>query len=68
MSGGVVYKGIGPEAGKKVPAAEAFRYVLERVGILAFDPTAPEFEEFKELLVEWYFSGNWIKTEESEEE
>ena len=24
----------------------------------------PDLEDFRELLVEWFYSGNWIKEEE----
>ena len=64
MSPTKVYKGIGPEAGKIVPASEAFKYACQKVGILAYEISAPEFDEFREMLVEWYFSGNWIEVRE----
>lgn len=44
---------------------EALNYVLEKLG-LAIKPTGKNGEEtleqteFKEMLVEWYFSGNWV--------
>ena len=53
------YIGIGPEKGTVVEDAQAFEYALERC-------TAGTLEEqaaFKEELVEWYYSGNWIKEE-----
>lgn len=44
---------------------EALNYVLEKLG-LVIKPTGKNGEEtleqteFKEMLVEWYFSGNWV--------
>lgn len=58
-----IYKGIGPNSGKIVPEVEAFQYALKECGVLAYTSGAPEFGEFQEMLVEWYFSGNWIKEE-----
>lgn len=56
------YKGIGPEKGKAVPEEEAYDYALDRC------LNGEEHEEFREMLVEWYFSGNWIKEEDDGEE
>lgn len=64
MNQGKGYKGIGPNEGKFVPASEAFKYVCKQVGILAYECSAPEFDEFKQSTVEWYFSGNWIEVTE----
>lgn len=49
------YKGTGPEAGKVVAKEDAYRYAMERClhGLLE------EQAEFKKMLEEWYFSGNW---------
>jgi hypothetical protein len=60
------WRGIGPEAGEFVPADEGFEYICTHVGIGSFDYNAPDAAEFKAMLVEWFFSGNWI--EEYEEE
>lgn len=44
---------------------EALEYVLEKLG-LEMKPVGQaqtetlEQVEFKEMLVEWYFSGNWV--------
>lgn len=54
------YAGIGPEEGKYVRQDQAFEYALERCLYGAEE----EVKEFREMLVEWYFSGNWIKEEE----
>ena len=66
MSGGKVYKGIGPNEGQIVPESEAFEYACDKAGVSAFCAFAPEAQEFREMLVEWYFSGNWIYEYESE--
>ncbi len=59
----IVYLGIGRETGKVVPATEALDYALQQCG-LAFLPhaeKAPDHAEFCEMLVDWYFSGDWIR-------
>jgi hypothetical protein len=55
------WKGISTNTGKYVAAEDGFEYVCEQVGIEAFDETAPDATEFKGMLIEWYFSGNWIE-------
>lgn len=62
------WKGISNRDGEFVDAEDGFEYVCEAVGIKAFDKTAPDAEEFKEMLIEWYFSGNWIEVYEEGEE
>lgn len=52
------YIGIGPERGEVVPEEEAYEYAMER----CFG-TEEEKEEFKKMLVEWFYSGNWITAE-----
>lgn len=59
MVGNAGYLGIGPEEGVFVPEAEAFTYALERCQT----GNEEEVKEFRKMLVDWYFSGNWIKTE-----
>lgn len=54
MSG---YTGVGPEVGTFVSVNVAFEYALER----CLNGAPEDKEEFKEMLVEWFFSGNWIK-------
>lgn len=54
------YRGIGPNAGKVVPADEALEYALEECG-LAVDARAPAAREFLDMLPDWFFSGNWVK-------
>ena len=55
------WNGISSNEGKFVAAEDGFEYVCQQVGIEAFDSAAPEADEFKEMLIEWYFSGNWIE-------
>lgn len=54
------YIGIGPEEGIFVPAEDAYAYAIER----CLSGTVDETKEFREMLVEWYYSGNWIKKED----
>lgn len=58
------YEGITLNKGKFVDAEDAFSYVCKQVGIAAFYNTAPEAAEFREMLIEWYFSGNWVEVYE----
>ena len=46
--------------GDFVPVDEALDYVLAKCGLAIIDPDAPDAEEAKEMLVEWFFSGNWV--------
>ena len=59
MAKEVGYLGIGPEEGTFIPEEDAFAYALERCQT----GTEEEVKEFREMLVDWYYSGNWIKTE-----
>lgn len=59
------YRGIGPNAGKVVPADEALEYALEQCGVVV-DARAPFAGEFLVMMVDWFFSGNWIHCEEDE--
>ena len=61
------YEGIGPEKGKFVRTEDALIYATERCGIRKIDVTAPDAAEFMEMLVEWFFSGNWVKVYEDGE-
>lgn len=40
-----------------VPESEAYEYALEQ----CLHGSEEDIKEFKEMLVEWYFSGNWVK-------
>ena len=57
-----MYVGIGPEKDTVVTDDQAVDYALER----CLHGTPDDQEEFKTMLVEWFYSGNWVK-EESEE-
>lgn len=56
-----MYKGMmfTPEAGKTVNDAEVFEYAKNHLDELP--------QEDKELFVEFFFSGNWIKEEDHAE-
>ena len=51
---GAGYKEIG--TGNFVPEEDAFDYALER----CLHGTEEDQREFKEMLVEWFYSGNWV--------
>lgn len=70
------YIGILKERGKKVTEEDAFMYAMERVttvpedmedfcnyftdGIRYGKVKPEELTEFREDLVKWFYSGNWI--------
>ena len=71
-----VYKGIGPERGKRIREEDAFMYAMERVttdpadmkefieyftGVRYGKATPEEIKDFRTDLVNWFYSGNWIK-------
>ena len=58
----MIYVGIGPEEGTVVEPEQAFSYALER----CIHGTLEEQNEFREMLVEWYYSGNWLEIDEEE--
>ena len=43
--------------GNFVPESEAYEYALEQ----CLHGSEEDIKEFKEMLIEWYFSGNWVK-------
>ncbi len=45
--------------GTFVPEESAYEYALER----CLHGTEEDRQEFKEMLVEWFYSGNWIRRE-----
>lgn len=59
------WEGIGENRGKYVPAEEGLSYAMQQVGVLTFYEDAPDAGEFKDMLVDWFFSGNWIEKHES---
>ena len=40
-----------------VPEDEAYEYAFDR----CMNGTEEEQKEFKEMLVEWFYSGNWVR-------
>ncbi len=53
--------GLGENKGIDVEESQAFEYALKKCGIKVENEAAPEFQEFKEAMVDWYFSGAWFK-------
>ena len=51
------YLGIGPEEGTFIPEDKAFAYAAER----CLHGSKEDQKEFREMLIEWFYSGNWIK-------
>ena len=52
---------------EKINKEDALDYAIEKVGItINEDPENNEQKEFKKMLVEWYFSGNYVEVEEEE--
>lgn len=69
-----MYIGIGPEAGKRVLEGDAFSYACERIYSGTEEEQETAMQIFKEAenfylaaltLVEWFYSGNWIKEDDS---
>lgn len=57
------FVGIGPEQGHFVDADKAYDYALERC-LHGTKEEQEEFKkEFKDMLVEWFYSGNWLPAE-----
>lgn len=60
------WQGITLNAGKFVEAEDGFEYVCQQVGIEVHEENALT-DDFREMLIEWYFSGNWIEVYKEEE-
>lgn len=56
------YRGIQQEEGKIVREEDALSYALERCLL----GTGEDQEEFRSALIEWFYSGNWIRREDDE--
>lgn len=56
----MAYIGIGPEEGTIVEEDQAYEYALER----CLHGTPHDQQDFKELLIEWFYSGSWIRKED----
>ena len=59
----IEFRGIGKEEGIIVREDQAFDYALER----CLNGSMAEQQEFKDALVEWYYSGNRLKEEAKNE-
>ena len=58
----MAYVGICTETGKRIEDDYALEYAMEQCGIEAVgDEVDPEFAE---MLVEWFYSGNWLHEED----
>ena len=57
------YTGIGPEEGQHVDDNHAYGYALRRCLFGSEEDQA----EFKEMLVDWFYSGNWLREETQDE-
>lgn len=58
--GVAMYCGINSEQGKRVDDEDAYDYALDR----CLNGSEQGKKEFREMLVEWYFSGDWLHKEE----
>lgn len=52
-----MYCGINSEQGKRVDDEDAYEYALDR----CLNGSDQDKKEFREMLIEWYFSGDWIR-------
>jgi len=52
------YKGVGRESGKYIETEKAADYAAEQCGIVLTDKTT---DEFRNMFVEWFYSGNWME-------
>lgn len=66
----IEYQGIGPESGRVVPAENALSYAMERCGIRpSAAPVNPaDRDEFQQMFLEWFYSGNWVPVKQGEEQ
>lgn len=51
--------------GRFVPEEDAFDYAMEQCVLFAPESSRKIkwTQEFKEMFVEWFYSGNWVKEE-----
>lgn len=59
------YKGIGLESGRYIPADKALAYAMERCQVKPADLPGDTWPEFCEMLVDWFYSGNWYAVSEA---
>ena len=57
------YKGIGPERGNDVECEDAYSYALNR----CLHGSENDQKEFSSMLIEWFYSGNWIEEDSNGE-
>lgn len=64
----IAYEGFNEHEGEYVSVQDALAYAMKQCGIVHSVGRSPDQQEFDEMLVEWYFSGNWraIREEDSE--
>lgn len=55
--------GIGADRGTIVDDENAYDYALER----SLHGSPEDQNEFREMLVEWFYSGNWVRRDEDAE-
>lgn len=55
----MAYIGIGQEEGMVVEEDKAYEYALYR----SLSGTEEDKKDFREMLVEWFYSGDWIRRE-----
>lgn len=65
-----MYRGVGPESGNQVRLEDAFAYacarclngtIEEQETFLELARHCEDMDDFAENLIEWFFSGNWIR-------
>lgn len=67
-----MFVGFGPERGKRVEEEDAFGYAMDRCSTDCAEDFLKEFKglslitvddikEFREMVVEWFYSGNWVR-------
>ena len=75
-SSSIVYEGVGPEKGKRVHLEDAFSYACERclsgspqeqAEFMAIAKETKDILGFALELVEWFYSGNWVKVKVKED-
>lgn len=56
-----MYVGIGPNRGKEVLDSDAIEYAAKSCGIsIDYEKQSLDAKEFKEIFLEWFYSGEWI--------
>lgn len=61
----LMYEGTCENQGKLVMAYDALDYALSECGVER-NPYKELDAEFKNMIVEWFFSGNWLAVREDE--